>query len=466
MPTYFWVFVHITPAFWATYHILLYKRDTRSATGWIIVCLFVPYGGPIAYYLFGINRVRKRAQGIRRQVFGVDYEAGRRIAYSRESQGYGLQTAGYRTTGRALTAGNVVSPLFNGDEAYPSMLEAIASAKKTIVLATYLFQVDAVGEVFIVALEAAKERGVEVQVLVDGIGERYSLRRSTKQLAKRGIDVVRFLPPTLFPPSIYINLRNHRKVLVVDDEVAFAGGMNIAMDNTIQGDLARSVTDLHFKLCGPIVVELAALFAQDWQYAAAIQAEMDIPRTPCVAGAMECRLIADGPDENLETLALTLEAVVGSANKHIRIMTPYFLPNRELFAALLSAALRGVHVQIVLPEKNNLFYIPWANRNLLVELTKWDVDVYYQLPPFCHTKILCIDDNYSLIGSANLDPRSLRLNFELGIEVFSEEFNQKLVSHFESTIVSSKKAMYEELADRSIYSRLRDSATSLLSPYL
>ncbi len=203
MPTYFWAVVHIALGFWATYHILLYKRDTRSATGWIMACLFVPYGGPLAYYFFGINRVRKRAQGIKRHVFGVDYEAGRKIFYTRESQGYGLQTAGYRTTGKALTEGNIVSPLFNGDEAYPSMLKAIAMAKKKIVLATYIFQVDAVGEAFITALEAAKNRGVEVRVLVDGIGERYSSPRASKMLAKRGIKAARFLPPTLLPPSLH-----------------------------------------------------------------------------------------------------------------------------------------------------------------------------------------------------------------------------------------------------------------------
>ncbi len=242
--------------------------------------------------------------------------------------------------------------------------------------------------------------------------------------------------------------------------------MNIAEENTVQGGIAPSVTDLHFKLRGPIVVELAILFAQDWQYAAALHPNSEALIKPLAAGPMGCRLISDGPDENLDTLALTLEAVVGAATKHIRIMTPYFLPNRELFSALLSAALRGVHVQIILPEENNLFYVPWANRNILAELTKWDVDVYYQLPPFCHSKLLCVDDNYSLIGSANLDPRSLRLNFELGIEVFSEELNRELVEHFENTVTSSKKANYEALANRSILARLRDSATGLLSPYL
>lgn len=135
-------------------------------------------------------------------------------------------------------------------------------------------------------------------------------------------------------------------------------------------------------------------------------------------------------------------------------------------ASLESAALRGVRVRIVLPEKNNLFYVQWAHSNTLAELLRWEIEAWYQPAPFCHAKLLCIDDEYSLIGSANLDSRSLRLNFELGVEIFSKALNRELREHFDTTITTSRRLTYEELANRPISRRLRDSAAALFSPYL
>ena len=167
----------------------------------------------------------------------------------------------------------------------------------------------------------------------------------------------------------------------------------------------------------------------------------------------------------MDAIALTIQGTISAAKESVDVMTPYFLPSRELIASFQSAAIRGVSVRIVLPAKNNLFYVHWANRNLLTELIEWGIEIYYQPAPFCHSKILCIDDDYSMIGSANLDQRSLRLNFELGIEVFSRELNRKLRTHIDDVVTTSAPISIEELANRSIPVRLRDSAVSLFSPY-
>jgi len=177
-------------------------------------------------------------------------------------------------------------------------------------------------------------------------------------------------------------------------------------------------------------------------------------------------VIPDGPDGALDALSLTIQSVIAAASKSVDIMTPYFLPSRELIASLQSATLRGVKVRVILPGKNNLFYIHWANRNMLAELMKWHVEAYYQPAPFCHSKLLCVDQEYCMVGSANLDPRSLRLNFELGIEIFSAPLNSELRLHFENTLASSIRITREELANRSVPVRLRDSFVSLFAPYL
>jgi cardiolipin synthase len=458
--------LHIVAAIWSVYHILLYKRDTRAATGWIMACLFIPYGGPIAYFLFGINRVRTRARGIRRRLFNVRYEAGLAGPAVRPEFGRGLEAVGQRVTGRALSSGNAIDVYHNGDQAYPSMLSSIGTAKHRVLLATYILKSDQTGRAFADALSAAAARGVDVMVLVDGVGEMYSWPRPSRLLRNRGVKVGRFLPPRLLPPSIYLNLRNHRKLLVVDNDVAYAGGMNISDDHATVSGQARRVSDIHFGLRGPVIAELAGVFHDDWQFTTGQAVHPDEPPPPAGKVETRCRVIPDGPDDKLDALALTIQGVVSGASRSVEIMTPYFLPSRELMASLLAAALRGVRVRVVLPGKNNLFYMHWANRNLLAELIEWGIEAYYQPAPFCHSKLLCVDDEYSLIGSANLDPRSLRLNFELGIEIFCNPLNSELRAHIEDVIAMSKPVTVGDLAARSTPVRLRDSLVSLLSPYL
>ncbi len=433
--------------------------------GWIMACIFIPYGGPAAYFLFGINRVRSRARGMKRRLFAVEYEAGPRRVPAGSAVSYGLSGPGEMVTGKPLSAGNAVSTFHNGENAYPAMLASINHAKQQVLLATYILKSDKTGSAFADALGAAVSRGVNVMVLVDGIGELYSWPRPSRLLARRNITVARFLPPKLFPPSIYLNLRNHRKLLIVDQDIAYAGGMNISDDHTSKAGRPRRISDVHFSFRGPIVADFAAVFCADWQFTSGASIQADKSRQIAGHGRARCRVIRDGPDDAMDALALTIQAVISAASESVEIMTPYFLPSRDLISALQSAVLRGVRVRIVLPAKNNLFYVHWANTNMLTELLRWGIEAFYQPAPFCHSKLLCVDREYCMVGSANLDPRSLRLNFELGIEVFSAELNSELRAHFESVIAASAPVTHEQLSNRSVPVRLRDSFVSLFMPY-
>lgn len=460
--------LHIAPAMWSVYHILLYKRDPRAALGWIIVCFFIPFAGPAAYFLFGINRVRSRAKGIKQAFLAIEYEAAGRLrgAPLAASAHSGLRAIGDRITGLKLSTGNTVVALHNGENAYPAMLESIRNARDRVLLATYILKTDSVGSDLCDELAAAVTRGVNVMVLLDGVGELYSWPRPSKFLRKHGINAARFLPPRLIPPSIYLNLRNHRKLLVVDQDIAYAGGMNIGDKHVGAADRPREITDVHFSLRGPIVDSLAEIFYRDWHFTTGETHRNAQPGKVLFDGDADCRAIPDGPDEEMDALAQTIQSVVSGASRSVDIMTPYFLPSRELISTLQAAALRGVRVRILLPMENNLFYVHWANRNMLTELLGWGVEAYYQPAPFCHSKLLCVDDEYCLIGSANLDPRSLRLNFELGIEVFSERLGNDLRRHIESVVTESTPITYEGLSSRSVPVRLRDSMAGLFSPYL
>jgi cardiolipin synthase len=280
--------------------------------------------------------------------------------------------------------------------------------------------------------------------------------------------MARFLPPTLLPPSVHINLRNHRKILVADSQVGFTGGMNIGGRHLVEGETNRHGTkDIHFRLTGPVVEDMAQVFLSDWGF---VTGEYIAPPTTTTvtdfSGNAICRTIVDGPNEDLGRLATILVGAIALARKRIVIVTPYFLPSLEIIVALQAAALRGVQVTIILPAKNNLPFVHWATRNMLWQLLRWGVRVYYQPPPFAHTKLFLVDNHYTQIGSANIDSRSLRLNFELAIEVYDEAFSALLTNHVENLLVQSQEIFLEDIERRALVIRTRDAIAWLFSPYL
>ena len=287
---------------------------------------------------------------------------------------------------------------------------------------SYIFETNHSGQAFINALAKARARGVEVRVLLDGIGELYSFPRAGQLLKKIGLRIARFIPPRILPPAAHINLRNHRKLLVVDNKLGFTGGMNID-DRHLQNQLdsSKGTTDIHFQLTGPIIGQLQQVFDEDWSFATGEIAPRHAENTSGNGNAI-CRVITDGPNEDIGKLTMIITGAVAQARKRVIIMTPYFLLPPTLISALQAAALRGVDISIILPEKSNQLLAHWATRNLLWELLQFGVHIYYQQPHFAHSKLLLIDNDYSHIGSANLDPRSLRLNFELVVEIFDSEF--------------------------------------------
>jgi cardiolipin synthase len=454
---------------WAAAHALMHKRDPRSALGWSAVCLLLPYAGPLVYLLFGINRIGKRAKRLGHLPAFQHPPAPDQPGESQVSTGPASRFINIsdQVTTRPLLSGNLIQPFFNGDDAYAEMLADIARANRSIMLATYIFRTDSTGIQFISDLTDAASRRVEVWVLIDGVGDLYSLPRASKKLSKVRVLNARFIPISLLPPSLHINLRNHRKILVVDGAVGYTGGMNIGNQHVKdkQGDIA--VADMHFRLTGPIVKQLEQVFVEDWHFATGDRITKPSPPSTELDGASTlARVISDGPDDDLDKLALILKAAISAAQRSIRIMTPYFLPTREMIAALTSAALRGVKVDIVLPEQSNLRYVDWATRNLLWQLLKWGVNVYYQPPPFAHTKLFVVDGEYMHIGTANIDPRSLRLNFEIAVEVIDAALGETLTRHFDAIVSNSRQTALSEVDGRSYPIRLRDSIAWLFSPYL
>ena len=449
-------------------HALLNKRDPRAALGWCAICIMVPLLGAVLYTLFGVNRVRGRARRLQlqeRNIPGSPHDSRGRGSDSINGPLAPIANLSASLQGWPLLQGNEVRELRNGEQAYPEMLEAIGRARSRICLSSYIFDTDASGMAFIDAMAAAVGRGVDVRVLVDGIGELYSWPRASRQLRKRSIPVMRFAPPRLFPPSIQFNLRNHRKILVVDRTTAFAGGMNIGDRHLQDRKRGPSVLDLHFRFDGPIAQQLERAFLDDWERAGGELPEMD-PVEPEWRGSASCRVITDGPGEDMDKLTTVLTAAASTAQRRILVKTPYFLPPRELIGGLVSAALRGVDVSVILPANNNLPYVHWATRNMLWDLLRWGVKVFYQPGSFDHSKLFIVDDEYVQVGSANLDPRSLRLNFELAIEIFDAALTGRLADHCLAARDESLEVTLEQMDKRPLLHRFRDAFAWLFSPYL
>lgn len=448
-------------------HVLLNKRDPKSAFGWIALSIILPLAGPLLYVLFGINRVHKRAR--RDYLEQVPDDA---LITVREPPGTNfrpLSSIGEKLTGHGLSDCTEFRILENGEELYPAMIECINNAQKRIYLASYIFDNNSSGIAIAEALAAAIKRGVEVKVIVDGMGELMMRPRIGVLLRTLGIPFQRFNPITVFPPSLAINMRNHRKLLIIDGEWAFTGGQNIG-DRHLAGKLdnVHRVFDIHFQLRGEIVDHMELAFLTDWHYCTDSTEPLvfEGSNTLDMEASIWTRLVLHGPNRDIEKLNRLIVGVISAAQKEVLIMTPYFLPTFDLIGAVVAAQLRGVKVQILLPGFNNIKLIHWATQNTLRQLLEADLDIRYQPAPFVHSKLLLIDGEYALVGSANLDPRSLRLNYELGLEVFSRTVTNSLRDYFLARAEASRSVTLEQVNNRSILVRLRDSLAWLFSPYL
>jgi cardiolipin synthase A/B len=459
----------------ASGHAILKKRDTRAAVMWVALSWLVPLLGPLLYFTFGINRLRRRATQLRATHARYQTSAGSLTereqpldTVTRKAPSLApLVRLGNQVVHQPLLAGNSVEPLINGDAAFPAMVAAIDSAKHTITFATYIFDQGKAGTMFVDALSRAMQRGVEVRVLIDDTGARYSWPSIVPKLKQARIPVARFLPTSVPFRAMAINLRNHRKILVIDGHTAFTGGMNVRDGHLVAQKPKRPVQDVHFRLRGPVVSYLQEVFADDWLFCTQEELRGEKWFPPLAnAGPVLARSVPDGPDDHFEKIRWTILGAVSCAQKRIRIVNPYFLPDRGLISALNVAALRGVQVDIILPQVNNLPFVHWAMMAQLWQLLERGCRVWLSEPPFDHSKLMVVDGEWSFIGSSNFDPRSLRLNFELNVECYCSKLAADLETHIESKLAKAHQLTLREVDARPLHIKLRDGVARLLTPYL
>jgi cardiolipin synthase A/B len=460
----------------ASGHAVLYKRDSRAAIAWVGFVWLVPLIGPVLYFMFAINRVRRRASVLRSsferyQAHPTPDQCSPEDLHRHLPGHTGhlqmLARVVNNVVERPLVPGNQIEPLINGDEAFPAMLDAIQKARRSVSLLTYIFDRDAAGMAFSRALGEATRRGVEVRVLIDAAGTRYSWPTILRSLRQEGVRYARFLPLFSMGRLLAMNLRTHRKILVADGELGFTGGMNIRAGNCVRQHPKSPVQDLHFRVRGPIVSQMQEAFADDWLFSTgeSLRGEAWFPK-PGPVGEVFARGVSDGPDEDFEKLRWTLLGALSIARYSVQILTPYFLPDRAIVSALNVAAMRGVNVDIVLPSKSNLPFVQWASRAMWWQVLEHGCKIWLTPPPFDHSKLMIVDGCWVLLGSANWDSRSLRLNFEYNLECYDVQLAQRLSKLLEAKRDSARPITLEEVDARSLPIRFRDGLARLASPYL
>ena len=458
----------------AVSHVVLNKRDVRAAIGWSGVIFLAPFVGSTLYWMFGINRLKRKA----RRLFGKPItdslvETGK--VYSDSSELLGplsdqflpLATLGDKVIGRPLIGGNQIDLFSSSEQAFTAMLAEIDQAKQSLTMCTYIFDCDRVGKRFVAALRQAHERGVQVRVIVDGVGIRYSWPSIKSWLAAAKIPNALFLP-TLIPWRLhYSNLRNHRKIMVVDGRIGFTGGLNIREGMSHRLSPPKPLVDSHFRIEGPVVRDLQETFADDWEFCMGelLEGEKWFPTIADCGNAL-ARGIADGPDLTSGNIRLTIAGAISAARKSVYIVTPYFLPDTSLIDALNVADLRGVDVNIVLPRTSNLLLVQWASTASLWQLLSRGVQVWTSPPPFDHSKLMVVDEAWCMFGSANWDPRSLRLNFEFNVECFSPQVARAVTKLIQEKIATAKQLTLADVDGRSLPIKLRDGLARLATPYL
>lgn len=471
-------------------HCLQNRREEAASTLlWIFLAWSFPIFGPLLYVSFGVDRLTprgdfKNAQNARFSALRKARVNALPLAYwhaiNADSIKAALSVGSDIELNQAidtiapdypLLAGNDISPLINGDEAFPAMLALIDQARHHIHLQSFIIHNDPVARTLFEHLSVKAREGVTVRVLYDRFGSTQATLTGFFRRYRKvpNMSIEGWTQANPLRRRFQVNLRNHRKVLITDGRCACFGGINISEENTTRDGLS-AIRDYHFRVCGPVVQQLQYAFLQDWFFMSGEEPEKLLNGTcfPSITheGDMSARVINSGPASNLQTIADVFFMAIAQAHKQILIVTPYFVPTADLLRALRCAALRGVEVRLIVPEKNNHFYAGWASHAYYEGLLAAGVRIFHRRPPFMHAKAILIDGHIAIIGTTNWDVRSLRLNYETSMLICDEGFSnslKRLILEDESVSTEITLAQWQQ---RPHWHHLVENASSLLSPVL
>jgi cardiolipin synthase len=456
--------------------VLMIKQDSTSAVAWCLLILLVPLLGAALFYLLGyqhverpLRRKRRHKQTYREEVPRTDSEVhdhGEPVEADGE-----LQRVAARCGAHALTGNNRVELYAEGRSAYDAMFRAMEAARHHIHLQTFIFQPDATGDSFLELLTRKAKAGVEVRLLYDGIGSHRLRQRRLHGLRQAGGQASAFLPLSPLRRRIQVNLRNHRKILVVDGDVGFVGGLNVGDEYLGMVPRFGFWRDTHLRLEGPAVADLQRVFAEDWDFASGEQLAGSANRSAYFpprrqAGPHAAQIIESGPDRDTKGIREMYFAAVLKARKRLWITSPYFVPDAGLRDALRLAGHLGVDVRFLGQHHPDKWLAQFAARYYWGQVLDAGVKVYQYTKGMIHSKVVLVDGCWASVGTANLDNRSLYLNFEVNCMIYSPDVVAELEAQFERDLEDAIRLEPGVYARRPYPGRLLENACRLMSPVL
>ncbi len=460
--------------------IFLERRDPSSTWAWLMVLLFIPFVGFILYLIFGQNLSRKR-------LFNWDdiKKIGIEDLISQQMQAVKSHTFSFHhpeteayndlifmqliNNDAVLTQDNEVSIYTDGQDKFDALLEDIDQAEDHIHLQYYIFAKDDLGKRVRDALIKKAKEGVEVRVLYDDMGSRDLSKRFFRELIEHGGEVEAFFPSRIPFINLRLNYRNHRKLVIIDGKIGFVGGFNIGNEYLGLDSKFGYWRDTHLRIRGKAVNAIQARFILDWNQAShkhdvEFSHRYFIENLP--AGDVAMQIVTSGPDSEWEQIKNGYIKMIMSAKKNILIQTPYFIPDESVLDAIRIAALSGVEVKVMIPNKPDHMFVYWSTYSYVGEILKAGARVYLYENGFIHAKTIVVDDKIASVGTANIDVRSFRLNFEVNAFIYHRETAEKLVISYNKDIELSTELTMDAYLNRTKMIRFKESISRLLSPIL
>ncbi|QDP41728.1 cardiolipin synthase [Radiobacillus deserti] len=458
--------------------VFLERKDASATWAWLMVLLFIPVLGFILYLIFG----RKLSN---RRIFTWDTKSRLGVKTAVQAQLRALEEnrlilkderlieykdlfyLHLRNDDAILTQDNQVEIFTDGEKKFNALLEDIEKAKDHIHLLYYIIRSDQLGQRIAEALIRKAKEGLEVRVLYDDMGSRKLGQKFIKQMRKAGAEVEAFFPPLIPRINFKINHRNHRKLAIIDGKIGYIGGFNIGDEYLGYSEKFGYWRDTHLKIYGDAVRNMQTRFILDWNQASRHDIEYDERYYGAEQkGDVGVQIVSSGPDSDWQQIKNGYIKMIMSAKEYVYIQTPYFIPDDSLSDALKIAALSGVDVKIMIPNKPDHPFVYWATYSNIGEQLNAGAHVYIYENGFLHSKTIIVDGKIASVGTANIDVRSFRLNFEVNAFLYNNNVAKQLVEKFEEDIELSRPLTLNQYINRPTWIKLKESVSRLISPIL
>lgn len=472
--------IFVLNMFLATIVIFLERKDAGATWAWILVLFFIPGLGFVTYLLFGRNLARSKmfqwedqkkvgiAQLISNQLLEI---CTNKFSYRNELEKkyHDLIFMHLRNNDALLSQNNEVAIFTDGHDKFKALFHDIAAAKDHIHLQYYILKRDELGQKLLNALIRKAKEGIKVRILYDDLGSRTLTRGFFKDLRNAGGEIEAFFPSKLKFINLRMNFRNHRKLAIIDGKIGYVGGFNIGDEYLGKNPRFGYWRDTHLRIVGNAVHAIQTRFILDWNQASHrhnIHYSDSLFPPLNSTGEVGIQIVTSGPDSEWEQIKNGYIKMISSAKQAVWIQTPYFIPDASLLDALRIASLSGIDVRIMIPNKPDHMFVYWATYSYIGEMIKAGAKIYIYDNGFIHAKTIIVDNEISSVGTANIDVRSFRLNFEVNAFIYNHDIAHKLTQSFEEDMKLSWELTDEIYQKRSLVIRFKESISRLLSPIL